>query len=68
MFCIYKLCLLITVCIVDNTQVHSNISSLSFNTEPIPGHVFNYVMLSLAIYTCEKANSDVVEQEYTGEW
>ena len=27
-----------------------------------------YRLLSLAIYTCEKANSDVVEQEYTGEW
>ena len=48
MFCVYKLedyHLLITVCTVDKTQVHSNISSYGFNTTPIPGHVFNFVLL-----------------------
>ena len=49
MFCVYKLedyHLLITVCTVDKTQVHSNISSYSFNTTPISRCVFNSVMLS----------------------
>ena len=47
MFCVYKLYhhFLITMGIVDNTQVRSNISSLGFNTAPIPGHVINSVTL-----------------------
>ena len=47
MFCVDKLYhhFLITVDTVDNTQIRSDVSSLGFNTAPIPGHVFNSVTL-----------------------
>ena len=71
MFCVYKLedChLLITVCTVDKTQVHSA-HNYSFNTTPIPGYVFNSVTLFFfhgeAAIVKRQFQLDVVEQEYT---
>ena len=72
MFCVYKLReyhFLITMCTVDKTQVHSNISSLFyffFNTAPIPGHVLNSVTLFF-FHALVKRHFQL-EQEYTGDW